>query len=98
MDKVMLELFREAYKAATPPADFDELYEKAHLNELGERVIDFDSYVIENEVLDRIFEDTMKKFKVPKWKRRGYRFHYDLGAIPRSKPAENSSPINTKNE
>jgi hypothetical protein len=96
MDKVMLELYREVYKAATPSANFDELYENAPTNEIGERVIDFDSYVVENEVLDKIFEDTMKKFKVPKWRYNAYRVHYYLGATPRSKPAKNSSPINTK--
>ena len=64
LSKIYEEIMVELYKNATPSADFKELVKNAPLNERGKRVIDFDSYEIEEAKANEIYDSIIKKHKV----------------------------------
>ena len=76
------ELMIEAYKAATPPADYEELYNKAPINERGERIIPYKDHIISIKDLDDIFDSVMKKYKVNPYMSKLYRLYFYLGPSP----------------
>ena len=84
-EKILMEIYRRAYAAATPQANFDELVANATINEHNQKVIPFNDYELDDEVAKQIIEDVMKEFKVPKWKRRAFHNTYNLGCSPRIK-------------
>ncbi len=94
MNAAMMHAYRELFANATPPASFDKLLEEAPINEHGQRVIDFMAYEIEQEVYDRIMEDTIKLYKIKHkiWKN-AFKFSIDLGCSPRIKNKEDGQGI-----
>lgn len=87
-ERVLHELFRRAFAASTPAGDWDQLLENATVNERGQKEIPFMEYECDESTLTEIFESTMKEFKVPKWKRRAFKFEYWLGPSPKTKRSE----------
>jgi hypothetical protein len=85
-EEIMHELFRRAFAVSTPPGDFDELMAKAETNEFGQKVIPFMDYECPHEVMEKILEDTMKEFKVPKHRISAFSFNFWLGCSPKSAP------------
>jgi hypothetical protein len=83
--EIMIEIYRRAYAAATPSANFDELLANAEIDKDGRKLIPFNDYELEDDVAKQIIEDAMKEFKVPKWKRKQFTFTYWLGCSPKSK-------------
>lgn len=81
-DKIMLDIYRELYKNSTPAADFDELMERAEMNDRGEKVIHYMDYEIEKEKFDEIVESKLKGSKLDEWWKRGIRFNIYLGCSP----------------
>lgn len=81
-DKIMLNIYRELYKNSTPAADFDELMERAEMNDRGEKVIHYMDYKIEKEKFDEIVESKLKGSKLDEWWKRGIRFNIYLGCSP----------------
>ena len=67
-DKAMWECYRLLYENSNPQANFDELVENAEFNERGQKVIDFDSYEIEESKFFEIMDDVIKRNKI-----KGYR-------------------------
>lgn len=83
-EEILNELYRKSYAASTPYADWDELLEKAELNEFGQKVIPFNDYTCPKEKLEEIFDETMKKYKVSESKRKAFSFHFWLGCSPKN--------------
>ena len=67
-EKAMWECYRLLYENSTPNANFDELVENAEFNEMGQKVIDFNSYEIEEEKFFEILEVVLLANKI-----KGYR-------------------------
>jgi hypothetical protein len=84
IEKAIWDFYREIYKVATPPADFDKLLEEAPLNENNQKVIDYMSYSVDGDLYDKIVEDTIKKFKLKVREQKQFRFEAYLGAGPKA--------------
>jgi hypothetical protein len=84
-DKILREIYKRAYAAATPPADFDILIANATLDEYNRKVIPYNDYELEDGIAQQIIDDVMKEFKVAKWKRQLFNNTYWLGCSPKSK-------------
>lgn len=85
-EQIMHELYKRAFAASTPPGDFDELMAKAEINENGQRVIPYMDYECSHEVMEKILEDAMVEFKVPKHRISAFSFNFWLGCSPKSAP------------
>jgi hypothetical protein len=83
-EEIMHELYRRAFAVSTPPGDFDELMAKAEINEFGQKVIPFMDYECPHEVMEKILEDAMVEFKVPKHRIKAFSFNFWLGCSPKS--------------
>jgi hypothetical protein len=82
IDSVYLNVYRRCYAAATPPADFDKLVEEAPVDELGQKVIDYNAYVIDEDEFISIMEDEFKKAKLKPYQKAGIRIGLYLGPLP----------------
>ena len=87
-EEIMHELYRRAFAASTPPGDFDELMAKAETNEFGQKVIPYMDYECPHEVLEKILEDTLTEYKVPKHRVNAFSFNFWLGCSPKSAKKE----------
>ena len=83
--EIMHLLYKRAFAESEPPADFDELLEKAELNSRGEKVIPFMDHECDHEKLQEIFDTTMEEYKVPKDRIKDFSFNFWLGCSPKSK-------------
>ena len=54
LKEVLFEIYRDLYRYSTPSADFDKLVEEAPRDEHGRKVIDYDSYLLDEDVYDEI--------------------------------------------
>ena len=87
VNEAMTHCYRELYKNATPPADFDKLVEEAPVNEHGKKDINFMAYEIEEDVMENIINNTLKKFKITTpYMAKKFRQAIYLGASPKYKP------------
>lgn len=84
-EKILDELYRRSFAASEPPGDWDRLLEIAPLNEEGRKVIPYMDYECEEGVLEEIFKDVMKEYKVPKWRQKQFHFSFMLGCSPKTK-------------
>ena len=82
-EKIVFDYYRRVYKAATPSADFDELMENAPINDNNQKVIDYNSYEIEEEIMEQIIKDIFKQYRVPVYRRKAFQFEFHLGCGPR---------------
>ena len=57
---------RELYFNSFPSADFDQLVKDAPLNQDGQKVIDYNSYVISEIDFESIVKDVMTRHKIKK--------------------------------
>lgn len=74
-----------AYKRATPSADYDELVDKALK---GDKKIDFNSYELPLEDFLEIEDQIAEKYKLSKYEKRIFNFHFYLGHSPRTAPSK----------
>lgn len=88
-EQIFHELYRRSFAASEPKGDWDELLENATIDNKGRKNIPYLDYECEEEILKAIFEDVMKEFKVPKWKRQGFYFGFMLGCSPKTKSKNN---------
>jgi hypothetical protein len=84
-EKVILKIYQDLYEASTPSADFNSLLVNAEYNELGQKVIDFNSYEISELGFERIVKEDLKTVKLPEWVKQQIRNSVLLGASPRFK-------------
>ena len=82
---ILTEMYRRAFAASTPSADFDALVAVAETNEYGQKVIPYLDYECEQETMDRIVTDVLREYRVPKWRRPLFRNSFMLGCSPKTK-------------
>lgn len=84
--QVLLECYRELYRAAEPPANFDDLVANAEtVEQLGRKVkqIPMDDHCISNDRMDEIIAGVCKRHKLnPYWSSKVSQAVY-LGCSPR---------------
>jgi len=83
--QAILECYRRMFKASTPSGDFDELLARAEKNDIGEKVIPFMDYEIEESVFTEILENIIKEFKIKKYRQGSFLVTIELGCSPKFK-------------
>ena len=77
-ENVVMNIYRQMYKEATPPADFDKLLESGETKKEGW----FEKYYLPAERQNEIYEYWCNKFKCDKYEREKISFEVFLGAAP----------------
>jgi hypothetical protein len=85
LDDAILECYTLLYEAATPQADFKTLVATAKTDENGELVIPFNDYELEESKMIHIINDVIKKHKIKKVYRQGFKNTILLGCSPKTK-------------
>lgn len=81
--ELCMDCYRELYRNATPSANFDELLEKAEVDNDGRKVIDYNSYYLDDEVYHQIVNKYKSKIK-SKYEKQVFNFQMYLGCGPRT--------------
>lgn len=89
IEKALLEAYVMAYKKAIPSADFLELMDNAKIDKDGRKIIDYDAYFCENEVLKEIIDSIVIKYKLNDREIKVLNFNFWLGCSPRSSKKNN---------
>ena len=87
-EEAIRECYRKLYKASTPPADFDELMNNAHIDENGEKVIDFMAHEICEYEFSEIMSDVIKQYKIRSHRQDLFKNTILLGCSPKFKKTE----------
>lgn len=82
---ILLEIYRNVYAASTPPADFDELMANAEVNKDGQKVIKYIDYECEHDVMEKILNEILDKYKIKDYRRKQFSFSFWLGCSPKTK-------------
>ena len=85
LDAAVLDCYVQLYKNSEPSVDFEKLMEDAPFNELGQKVIDFNSYEIEEELMNEIVQKTVRVHKLKSWEIMTFRQTIYLGCSPKFK-------------
>ena len=85
IDKAMFECYSLLYEHSTPSANFQELMDNAEINQFGQKVIDFDSYCLEQDKFDQLMNSVIKKYKFNGYLAKRFRATIYLGCSPRFK-------------
>ena len=80
--KIIWDIYRELYANSEPKADFDELVNSAEKNEKGEKIIPFENYFIDQEVMDEIIEKHLKNKRLTKLAKNAIKVNVYLGSSP----------------
>ena len=83
--KIVWDIYRELYANSEPKADFDELVNSAEKNEEGQKIIPFENYFIDQEVMDEIIEKHLKNKRLTKLAKNAIKVNVYLGCSPVSK-------------
>lgn len=83
--QAILECYRRMFKASTPSGDFDELLARAEKNDIGEKVIPFMDYEIEENTFDNIIQDIFEEYNIKKQRQRFFKTAILLGCSPKFK-------------
>lgn len=78
--EIIMETYRELYKAAKPSADFDELIKTGE----AKKKDFFMRYYLNEEKLESIIEKVSKKYKLSSTERAGLGIEICLGSAPTS--------------
>lgn len=84
-DKILNYCYTRLYNNSTPKAKWKELLANAKTNELGQKVIPFDKYQIDQAKMDKIIQDTIKKFKIKTYNKQAFKNTIYLGCSPKTK-------------
>ena len=60
---VVLDIYRELYKNATPSADFDKLVEQASVDQRGRKVIPYMNYYLDKDKYEKIVDKWIKRYR-----------------------------------
>ena len=85
IQKIIWDIYKELYANSQPKADFDELVNSAEKNEKGEKIIPFENYFIEQELMDEIIEKHLNNKRLTKLAKNSIKFNIYMGVAPRSK-------------
>ena len=84
-EQLMLECYRQLFKASTPSADFDNLVENATLNQFGQKEIPFMDYEIDEDEFIQIVDSILKKSRISSWRKELIKRSVLLGCSPKFK-------------
>jgi hypothetical protein len=84
-DKALMECYIELYANSTPSADFMELFNNAEINERGQKVIDYNSYEIDEDKFNNIVDSIIKKYKYKSFYKKAFMNTILLGCSPKFK-------------
>jgi hypothetical protein len=84
-EQLMLECYRQLFKASTPSADFDNLVENATLNQFGQKEIPFMDYEIDEDEFIQIVDSILKKSRISSWRKESIKRSVLLGCSPKFK-------------
>lgn len=84
-EKVVMPIYRQMYREATPSADFDELIKNGTAHKEGF----FHDYHLSQDRQDEIIKKELKKHKLTKWQKRDIEISVTLGSSPCSCNGEN---------
>ena len=82
MREVIWDIYEELYANSEPKTDFDELVKSAQKNEKGEKIIPFENYFIEQELMDEIIEKHLKNKRLTKLAKNAIKVNVYLGVSP----------------
>ena len=85
IELALLDCYKELYKNSSPSADFQELMDKAELNNRGQKIINFNDYEIHPDDFVLILENTLKKHKISKTIHQTFKNTIYLGCSPKFK-------------
>jgi|ERR1035437_7208140 hypothetical protein len=83
--KAIYECYQLLYENSEPKADFQKLMKNATLNELGQKTIDYDSYIIDDKKASEIIETVAKKYKIKDYQKNMFKTSIILGCSPKFK-------------
>ena len=84
-EQIIWDIYVDIYKMSTPRADFNELVDKAPMDDMGRKDIYFMNYEIEESVFDRILDSHLKGRRITKLKQRMIRNTILMGCSPKFK-------------
>ena len=84
-DEILLTCYQELYANSEPKADFNELMDKASINEFGQKVIDYMAYEIDENLFEEIIQGVFKKYKLNKHNKELFKRSIYLGCSPKFK-------------
>ncbi len=87
--QIILDIYRDLYKEATPNADFDKLVEEAPTNSRGQKDIGFMNYEISESKFNEILDRHLKGRRITKIKQKMISNTVLLGCSPKFKKEEN---------
>lgn len=79
IQKIIWDIYEELYANSEPKTDFDELVKSAQKNEKGEKIIPFENYFIEQELMDEIIEKHLKNKRLTKLAKNAIKVNVYLG-------------------
>ena len=82
----VLDIYTEMYAQATPSADFNELMKNAEINELGQKVINFNDYILDAKIGDEIIRKHCRWLR--EYDKKQISFAVHLGVSPKYKNVE----------
>jgi phosphotransferase system IIA component len=85
IDEAIYECYIQLYKNSEPTADFQKLVDEAHINERGQKIIDFNSYEISEKKYYEIIECILKEKKLSKFEKTIVKNSVALGCSPKFK-------------
>lgn len=83
-NKAIYYCYCELFKNAKPQGDFEKLLKNAIINDLGQKEIPFNDYEIEQDKLDNIIDESIKKFKLSKYNHQLFKNTIYLGCSPKT--------------
>lgn len=84
-EQIIWDIYVDIYKMSTPSADFNELVDKAPMDDRGRKEIYFMNYEIEEYVFDKILDSHLKGRRITKLKQRMIRNTILMGCSPKFK-------------
>ena len=82
IQKIIWDIYKELYANSEPKTDFDELVKSAEKNEKGEKIIPFENYFMEQELMDEIIEKHLKNKRLTKLAKNAIKVNVYLGVSP----------------
>jgi hypothetical protein len=80
--KAVINCLVDVYQNAIPKANFIELMDNAEIGPSGEKKINYNDYIIDDDLFKEIVEKHIKLSKIPRYLRQSFRFSLYLGPSP----------------
>jgi hypothetical protein len=84
-EEILHEMYRRSYAASTPYGDWDDLLEKAEIDENGLKHIDYNAYECDIDTLQHIFDTVIDENNISERHERSFSMSFWLGCGPKSK-------------